>query len=156
MRADQGQLWQVTRAQPADAFALAALELQLNREQGRSGEEGFLDRYADAWLVDAERRPAWIAKSIDGSPRGGLLLYVVDGLPRPGRISRPWVHLTHLYVTPGARRMGGGEELLREALAWARDHRALWVQLGTGSGSSLFRRSGFAPAGGRLLRLDLP
>ena len=156
MRADQGQLWQVTRAQPADAFALAALELQLNREHGRSGEAGFLDRYADAWLAEAERRPAWIAKSLDGSPRGGILLFVVDGLPRPGRLSRPWVHLTNLYVTPGARRMGVGEELLTSALDWARDNRALWVQLGAGAGSSLFRRSGFTPAGGRLLRLDLP
>ncbi|MEP7159559.1 MAG: GNAT family N-acetyltransferase [Dermatophilaceae bacterium] len=158
MRADQGQLWQVMRAQTADAFALAALELQLSREQGGAGETGFLDRYADAWLADSDRRPAWIAKSFDGSPRGGVTLFVVDGLPRPGRLSRPWVHVTNLYVTPGARRMGAGEELLRSALAWCRDNRAMWVQLrvGSGGGSSLYRRAGFTSADARLVRLDLP
>ena len=83
MKAGQAQLTQVARAEPADAFALAALELQLNREQGRPGESGFLDRYADAWLAERDRRPAWVATSLDGSPLGAIVLFVVDGLPRP-------------------------------------------------------------------------
>ncbi|QQS00492.1 MAG: GNAT family N-acetyltransferase [Austwickia sp.] len=157
MKAGQAQLTQVARAEPPDAFALAALELQLNREQGRAGEAGFLDRYADAWLAERDRRPAWLATSLDGSPLGAITLFVVDGLPRPGRLSRPWVHITNLYVTPGARRCGIGDRLLRAGLDWSRDNRALWVQLSaTSAGSGLYRRAGFAPAESRLHRLDLP
>lgn len=157
MKAGQAQLTQVARADTAAAFALAALELQLNREQGRPGESGFLDRYADAWLAERDRRPAWVATSLDGSPLGAIVLFVVDGLPRPGRLSRPWVHVTNLYVTPGARRTGIGDRLLRAALDWCRDNRATWVQVGASSaGSGLYRRAGFTPAESRLLRLDLP
>lgn len=157
MSARQGQFTQVTRADSGDAFALAALELQLNREQGRRGESGFLDRYADAWLAERDRRPAWLASSLDGSPLGAVMLFVVDGLPRPGRLSRPWVHVTNLYVTPKARRAGLGDRLLRAGLDWCRDNRALWVQLApTSAGSGLTRRAGFTAAEGRLLRLDLP
>ena len=157
VRADQTQLTQIARAEPGDAFALAALELQLNREQGRPGEDGFLDRYADAWLTERDRRPAWLAKSLDGRPLGAVTLFVVDGLPRPGRPARPWVHVTNLYVAQGARRAGLGERLLNAGLEWSRDNRALWVQLGaTSSGAGLYRRAGFSPADARLLRLDLP
>ena len=157
MKAGQAQLTQVSRAEPGDAFALAALELQLNREQGRSGEAGFLDRYADAWLAERDRRPAWIAKSLDGSPLGVIMLFVVDGLPRPGRLSRPWVHVTNLYVTPNARRSGLGDRLLRAGLDWCRDNRALWVQMSAATASgSLCRRAGFTSADARLVRLDLP
>ncbi len=142
MKAGQAQLTQVARAEPSDAFALAALELQLNREQGR-----VLDRYADAWLAERDRRPAWLATSLDGSPLGAITLFVVDGLPRPGRLSRPWVHITNLYVTPAARRFGVGDRLLRSGLDWCRDNRALWVQLSASPpGSGLYRRAGFAPA----------
>lgn len=157
MRHDQAQLTQVARAEPADAFRLAALELQANREQGRSGEDGFLDRYADAWLAERNRRPAWIATSLDGSPLGAIMLYVVDGLPRPGRLPRPWVHVTNLYVTTGARRQGIGQDLLRNALTWCKENRATWVQLAASPHSTgLYRRAGFTPADSRLQRLDLP
>lgn len=157
MRADQAQLTQIVRAEPGDAFALAALELQLNRELGRVGEDGFLDRYADGWLTERERRPAWIAKSLDGSPLGAITLFVVDGLPRPGRHGRPWVHVTNLYVTQAARRRGLGDQLIHASLRWCRDNRALWVQLpSTPRGLGLYRRAGFTPAEQRLWRLDLP
>lgn len=156
MTTGQAQLTQVARAEPFDAFALAALELQFNREQGRAGEAGFLDRYADAWLAERDRRPAWLATSLDGSPVGALMLYVVGGLPKPGRLTRPWAHVTNLYVTRAARRAGVGDQLLRAGLDWCHDNRALWVQSpGTTLAAGLYRRAGFVPAEARLLRLDL-
>lgn len=147
----------MVRAEPRDAFMLAALELQLNHEQGRRGEADFLARYADVWLSEYDRRPAWIARSGDGRPLGAIVLYVVAGLPRPGQASRPWAHVTDLYVVPQVRRGGVGNRLLQAGLDWCRDNMVTWVQLSaTASGSGLCRRAGFTPVGARLLRLDLP
>ena len=80
MKTAQPQLTQIVRAELDNAFSLAALQLQANREQGRSGEQGYLDRFADAWLRTQERRPAWLALSLDGRPLGCVILYVVEGL----------------------------------------------------------------------------
>ncbi|GAB77512.1 Acetyltransferase (GNAT) family protein [Austwickia chelonae] len=135
---------------------LAALELQSNREQGREGEPGFLDRFADAWLAERHRRPAWVSKDGDGRPLGAITLYVVDDLPRPGRVSRPWMHVSSLYVAQWARRTGVGERLLSAGVEWCRQNGAAWVQLSTDPArTSLFRRAGFAAADPDLFRLHL-
>ncbi len=157
MSAQQPQLTQIVRAGPQDAFSLAALELQLNREEGKPGEQGFLARFADAWLAEADRRPAWLATSLDGRPLGAVMLYVVPGLPRPGRNPRPVAYLTRFYVGRPARRQGVGERLLVAAITGARDHHAGSLQLvGDDGGTSLFRRHGFRPGSSSYLRLDGP
>lgn len=157
MKGLRSQLTRVARAEADDAFALAALELALNRELGRAGEEGFLDRYTDAWLRERKRYPSWIASSLDGNPLGALTITVIQGLPRPGRIPRPWGHMTNFYVRPEARRMGLGGRLLDEALAWADARSLLWIQLMTSDdGRSLFERAGFRPTGDDLWRRTCP
>lgn len=147
--AAQPQLTQILRAGSDDAFALGALQLQANREQGRSGERGFLDRFAKAWLTSADRRPAWLAVSIDGRPLGCVILYVVEGLPRPGRTPRPRVLIADTYVVPDARGTGLGERLVRTALTWCKGRQALWVQVdGRAIADSypFWRKVGFAAA----------
>lgn len=110
---------QVGRADAADAFALAALELQRARELGRPGEPGFIDKYADFWLREREHRPAWVAKSLDGKALGSVVLYHRFELPSPGLRPRPVATVDSLYVTKNARHGGTGEKLLRAALFWA-------------------------------------
>ncbi len=109
MKTTQPQLTQIVRAAADHAFALAALQLQANREQGRPGEHGYLDRFADAWLATTQHRPAWLAISLDGRPVGCLILHVIDGLPRPGRAPRPRVLISDTYVVADARGTGLGE-----------------------------------------------
>ncbi|WP_116113479.1 GNAT family N-acetyltransferase [Austwickia chelonae] len=159
MKADQAHsthVAQVRRAEPSDAFVLAALELQSNREQGREGESGFLERFADAWLAERNRRPAWVAMTGGGQPLGAMTLYVVDDLPRPGRLSRPWMHISSLYVAQRARRTGVGERLLSTGVAWCRQNGAAWIQLSSDpTRTSLFRRAGFTTADPDLFRLRL-
>jgi GNAT superfamily N-acetyltransferase len=156
VKAEQSQLTQLVRAGPEHAFALAALELQLNRERGRPGEEGFLSRYADAWLADASHRPSWVALSLDGRPLGAITLYVVPGLPTPGRTARPRVIVTHLFVTSSARRNGLGERLVRAAMAWASDNNASSLDVdATDPALGLFRKAGFRRTGESALRLSL-
>lgn len=157
MKGLRSQLTRVARAEGDDAFALAALEVALNREQGRPAEEGFLDRHTDAWLREPNRYPSWIASALDGNPLGALTITLVPPLPRPGRIPRSWGHLSNLYVRPEARRMGLGSRLLDEALTWADAHSVMWLTLmPSQSAQYLFRRAGFGPTGEDLLRRVSP
>ncbi|MBK7723155.1 MAG: GNAT family N-acetyltransferase [Austwickia sp.] len=149
MKTAQPQLTQIVRAELDNAFSLAALQLQANREQGRSGEQGYLDRFADAWLRTQERRPAWLALSLDGRPLGCVILYVVEGLPRPGRTPRPRVLLTDAYVVKDVRRTGLGDRLVKTALSWCHGRQAVWVQVDRAAIADTYgfwRKAGFTAA----------
>lgn len=149
------QLTRVARAEADDAFRLAALEIAYNRELGRRPEEGFLDRFTDAWLRERDRYPSWIASTVDGNPLGVCTIALMRALPRPGRIPRSWGHMTNLYVRPEARGLGLATRLVEEALHWSDSAELLWVQLMTSDDAQpLLRRHGFTDCGDRLLRRD--
>ncbi|MDO5628308.1 MAG: GNAT family N-acetyltransferase [Mobilicoccus sp.] len=152
-----GQLTRVARAEPEDAFRLAALEIAYNRELGRAAEDGFLDRFTDVWLRERDRYPSWIASTIDGNPLGACTVALMRSLPRPGRIPRSWGHMTNLYVRPEARGLHLGTRLLEEALHWCDSQNLLWVQLMTSEQArSMFTRRGFVEGGGELYRREGP
>lgn len=147
MSVTQGQLVELSRAEAEDAFALAALELQRAREQGRPGQEGFIDRYADFWLADRQRRPAWLAKQLDGRPLGSLILDVRLSMPSPGQRSRATAVIDTFFVNPAHRRQGTGERLVRAALIWCTQSGVAAVHATpTPMSSSLLGRLGFTPA----------
>lgn len=153
MKTTQPQLTQIVRAAADHAFALAALQLQANREQGRPGEHGYLDRFADAWLATTQHRPAWLAISLDGRPVGCLILHVIDGLPRPGRAPRPRVLISDTYVVADARGTGLGERLVKTALNWCRGCHAVWVQVdgkAIADSHGFWRKAGFTAAADRV------
>ena len=157
MKGLNGQLTRVARAEPDDAFRLAALEIAYNRELGRRTEEGFLERFTDAWLADRDRYPSWIASTLDGNPLVSCTIGLMRSLPRPGRIPRSWGHLTNLYVRPQARGLGLAVRLVEEALAWADKSELLWVQaLAPEDARDMAERRGFVPCGDRLWRRDHP
>ncbi|WP_409483084.1 N-acetyltransferase family protein [Arsenicicoccus dermatophilus] len=109
----------VRRARPDDAFAVAAMMLQLGREQGAAPDPEFLDGFADAWLRDSGDRPFWLAE-VDRRPLGVAGLTLVAGLPVLGGSRRArWGWLDTIYVTSTFRRCGIGGRLAREVHAWS-------------------------------------
>lgn len=141
----------VALAEPRNAFALAALHLQHDVAAGAVPEPGFLDRYADWWLARREHRPAWLAADPAGNPVGALTGLLVDDRPAVGRVPRPWLHLTFLYVAPPARGAGVASALLAQCRTWAgaRDVERVAVRT-TEAGRGVYAHAGFGPAGDQL------
>lgn len=104
-----------------DAFALAALRVQQDRERGLASREGFLREFADAFLADFGSYRGWLAEQTDGDPLGCLLLRRVPGLPTLAGPGRPeqW-QVQQDFVCPTHR---SGD--LRSRLAHTADRAAL-------------------------------
>lgn len=82
----------------------------------------------------------WLA-TLDGEP-AGILSSRVDPDSKVMTAEAVW-------VAPEARGQGVAEELLRSAMAWAKEAGArraeLWVNQGNSATRSLYRRAGFRP-----------
>ena len=103
-----------------DALVVAALVLQCAIHRGASGEPGFLDRYARAWLTTQRLNPVWLAEAGD-EHAGFLQARVSEPLPSPGRPGSPVLYVETFFVRPSHRGLGVGELLLRQAGQWAAD-----------------------------------
>ena len=141
----------VRLAQPRDAFAVAALTLQDDRERGAVGQPGFLDRFADAWLADRDR-VTFLAEAGDGRPLGTVTAALVSTLPSSRRPDDRWLHVSLLFVTQDARGAGLGTALLAGLHDWARAKGVARIQLPAVAGpGSLCARAGYGPPSEALL-----
>ena len=127
-----------------DALVVAALALQCAIHRGGTGEPGFLDRYARAWLADLRRLPVWVAEA--GEDHAGFLqARVVEPLPVPHATPSPDLHVETFFVRPSHRGIGVGEQLLTEAARWARDGGFASVRMAAGIHTRpMVERVGFA------------
>lgn len=145
----------VRAAEPRDAFAVAALHIQGDREQGFTPPPGFLDSFADAWLHDRNRR-TWIAETPAGRPLGVVHGTLVRKLPSARRPANAWFHVSLLFVTADARGQGLGERLVRTLIGWCAEHGVDRVQLNAvPEARTLYARVGFATPDERLMELRL-
>lgn len=135
-----------------DAFALAALRLQHDREHGREGRPGFLDEYADAFLAEAAGYRGWLAELTDGRPVGCLLALRVRKLPTLMAPGRPeWWYVQQVFVSPDQRRRGTGRRLMAAAQEAATAEGVRWLRLNASdSGRPLFDATGFTDPTDRL------
>jgi GNAT superfamily N-acetyltransferase len=129
-------------------LVVAALTLQCARHRGAPREPGFLDRYATAWLAAPERHPIWIAEAGD-EHAGYLQALVLRPLPWPGAAADAASALVvqAFFVRPDHRGVGVGEELLRAAVAWAREAGLARVSMSAGEHTAaMLERLGFSAA----------
>ena len=141
----------VRLAEPRDAFAVAALNLQHDRESGATVEPGFLDRYADAWLAD-RARVTFLAEADDGRPVGMVTAAVVTKLPSARRPATRWLHVSLLFVTADVRGAGLGARLMGALHDWAAENDVDRMQLNAvPEARSLYERAGFGAPDPRLM-----
>ncbi|HOB78596.1 MAG TPA: GNAT family N-acetyltransferase [Ornithinibacter sp.] len=147
--------WRVREARPVDAFAIAALHIQHERELGHAVPVGFLDEFAQAWLRDTARR-TWLAEDPRGRPLGVLHGTRVQRLPSAHRPADAWFHVSLLFVSIGARGSGIGEGLLDAMLAWAESDGVSRVQLHALPGvRAIYQRFGFGPPSQQLMERQI-
>ena len=138
-------------AEPRDAFAVAALTMQDDRECGATVEPGFLDRFADAWLAD-RARVTLLAEEQDGRPVGVVTAAVVTKLPSSRRPDGRWLHVSLLFVTRDARGAGLGAALLAALRRWAGEHGVERMQLDAAPAArGVYERAGFTTPGAGLM-----
>jgi GNAT superfamily N-acetyltransferase len=145
----------VRPAEPRDAFAVAALHLQAEREDGRTIPPGFLDTLADAWLRD-RARSTWLALDAGQNPVGTVHGTLVHTLPSPSRDTTAWMHVGFLFVSAGARGAGLGTRLMETVLDWCSERGVDRVQLhALEAARPVYERLGFGPPSERLVELRL-
>lgn len=109
----------IRQAGHGDGLLVAALTLQAARAEGLPPEEGFLDRYADAWLAARDVHPAWWAEA-EGEHVGLLVAAWFRPLPWPGRPRGGGVlRLDRLFVRPDRPRVPIETALRAAAREWA-------------------------------------
>ena len=100
--------------------------------------------YRDS-LAQLELVPGLVAFTIDNA-NNDPVAFVVLSL-QESEVARQ-LSIDVLYVNPGYRRRGLGRELIERALAYAREHRAISIQLHVSVGNepalALYRGTGFA------------
>ena len=137
-----------------DAFSLAALRIQHDREQGRAPRPGFITEYADVFLAEIDDYRGWIAEETDGNPVGCLLALRVCKLPTLMAEGRPeWWYVQSVFVGVDHRRQGIGSALMTAVKRAARVEGVRWLELrSSDAGRPLFESAGFSTPSPRLMQ----
>jgi GNAT superfamily N-acetyltransferase len=137
----------IRQAGVADTAVAARLRRDWVREQeGDRGDPAFEDRFAAWFERESPRRVTWLAE-VGGHPVGMMNLAVFERMPRPGRPSGCWGHLSNAFVLAAYRNQGIGRMLLDAVLSHARENGFARVVLSPSARSvPFYRRAGFAPA----------
>lgn len=135
----------IERAWRVDAFAVAALALQMELESPAAVRRPtFITEYADAWLADFDHRPVWLATEARGAAVGLVQSVLVTKLPRLRGPATSWLHLGQVFVTSDHRGHGVGSRLLAEVQQWARHNGVDRIQLNARpEAQSFYERAGF-------------
>lgn len=143
----------VRRAGDADVAALAGLRAAWT---GTPLTAAFVEELR-AWSArEGDRRWSWLAEDADGVAAGMVGLQLFARMPRPDGPAGRWGYLANLYVRPAARGRGAGALLVDACLAAARQEGLVRVVLSPSPRSvPLYRRAGFVPADGLLVREPL-
>lgn len=147
----------IVRARREDAFACAALRLQMDLEAGESNRPGFITEYADHWLAHYDDLPTWLASSAGGTALGMVQTSLVHRPPALARPAQPSLYIAVVFVTPSARGQGLAERMLRIVDAWADAHDVARMMLNARPRARrLYERAGFGPPDERHMQRVAP
>lgn len=109
--------------------------------------EAFLPVMLD-FLEDAFRSGQWMmwVAEQDGMIVSHVYIERIRKVPRPTSFDAEYGYLTNMYTIPALRGQGIGAELLRQAVAWAREQHLEMIILWPARGREAFyQRGGFVP-----------
>lgn len=71
--------------------------------------------------IAGERWHIWIAKE-NGQVISHIYIELIEKVPRPGRITRPFAYMTNVYTVPAWRGKGVGGKLLAQINTWVKEN----------------------------------
>lgn len=111
------------------------------------GYESF-EKECRAFLEQAiagERWHIWIAEQ-DGRVVSHMYIELIEKVPRPGRITRPFAYMTNVYTVPQWRGKGVGGRLLAQINTWVKDNNYEFVIVWPSEeGTAFYKRYGYTP-----------
>ena len=87
------------------------------------GYEAFEEECTDflEQALASDRWHIWIAED-KGRVISHMYIELIEKVPRPGRITRPFAYMTNVYTVPDWRGKGIGGKLLSQVNAWVKDN----------------------------------
>lgn len=113
--------------------------------QNANGYTSF-EKECREFLVQAiagERWHIWIAEK-DGQVVSHMYIELIEKVPRPGRITRPFAYMTNVYTIPEWRGKGVGGKLLSQINTWVKDnHYEFVIVWPSDEGTEFYKRHGY-------------
>ncbi|GAK14353.1 hypothetical protein JCM19039_4265 [Geomicrobium sp. JCM 19039] len=74
-----------------------------------------------------------------------MYIQLVDKVPRPGRVTRPFAYMTNVYTVPSHRGMGIGSQLLEHIHQWVKEHEYEFILVWPSeAGEPYYKKNGYA------------
>lgn len=89
----------------------------------------------------------WLAED-DRRVLSHIYIELIDKVPRPGRITRPFAYMTNVYTLPEHRGKGIGSQLLKKIETWARENQYEFIIVWQADWSvAFYERGGYKRCG---------
>lgn len=92
---------------------------------------------------DGDKWVFWVAET-DGVVVSHIFLERIEKVPRPGRVTRPFLYMTNVYTKPEFRGKGVGSQLLSAVNEWAeQDKNEFIIVWPSDEGVPFYERNGY-------------
>jgi GNAT superfamily N-acetyltransferase len=110
-----------------DAAELARLRWDFSPDEVAASGQSFAEFAHDfeQFLRHALQSGSWSIWVAEYHQRliANIYVYLVQKVPRPGRLGQRYGYVTNVYAEPNFRNTGIGSALLQQMITWARDQR---------------------------------
>ncbi|KMK76786.1 GNAT family N-acetyltransferase [Alkalihalobacillus pseudalcaliphilus] len=114
-------------AEEKDIPQLIKMRWDFTIEHDQSKKNASFDSFyheCQSFLVNAIRGGQWyiwVAEK-EGTVLSHIYLELIQKVPRPGRITNPFVFMTNVYTVPAFRNKGVGSQLLHAVNTWMKEN----------------------------------
>ncbi|TFD94442.1 GNAT family N-acetyltransferase [Jeotgalibacillus sp. R-1-5s-1] len=121
-------------AQPQDIPQLIKMRWDFTIEHDETGKVKdtsyqVFEKECRAFLesaIEGQKWWIWVAEE-EGKVLSHIYTELVEKVPRPGRVTYPFVFMTNVYTLPDYRGKGIGSQLLKAIHEWVKEHRYEFV-----------------------------
>ncbi|GAK05556.1 hypothetical protein JCM19037_4064 [Geomicrobium sp. JCM 19037] len=140
---------QIRKAEPLDTERLIKMRWDFTIEDHPEKEQADVHVYEKEcrrFLEEAiagDRWHIWVAERA-GVIVSHIYIQLVDKVPRPGRVTRPFAYMTNVYTVPSHRGTGIGSQLLEHIHQWVKEHEYEFILVWPSeAGEPYYKKNGY-------------